>query len=51
MFYSSLFYQYIFNRGLPFDVKIPNNKTLEALRDIEIGNNYEDITLEDLKHP
>jgi DNA-damage-inducible protein J len=43
--------QSVFNRGLPFDVKIPNNKTLEAMLDVETGNNYEDITLEDLKHP
>lgn len=43
--------QSVFNRGLPFDVKIPNNKTLEAMRDVKTGNNYEEITLEDLKHP
>jgi len=41
--------QSVFNRGLPFDVKIPNEETLEAMRDMETGNNYEDIVLEDLK--
>jgi DNA-damage-inducible protein J len=41
--------QSVFNRGLPFDVKIPNEETLEAMKDVETGNNYEDITLEDLK--
>jgi len=41
--------QSVFNRGLPFDVKIPNEETLEAMRDVATGNNYEDITLEDLK--
>jgi len=41
--------QSVFNRGLPFDVKIPNEETLEAMRDVETGNNYEDIVLEDLK--
>lgn len=41
--------QSVLNRGLPFEVKIPNDETLEAMRDVETGNNYEDITLEDLK--
>jgi len=41
--------QSVLNRGLPFDVKIPNNETLEAMRDVETGDNYEEITLEDLK--
>jgi hypothetical protein len=29
--------------------KVPNSKTLETIRDIETGNNYEDVTLEELK--
>ena len=41
--------QSVFNRGLPFDVKIPNEETLEAMRDVATGNNYEDVTLEELK--
>ena len=41
--------QSVLNRGLPFNVKIPNDETLEAMRDVETGNNYEDVTLEDLK--
>lgn len=40
--------QSVFSRGLPFDVKIPNDITLEAMRDVETGANYEDITLEEL---
>ena len=40
--------QSVFNRGLPFEVKIPNDMTLEAMKDVETGNNYEDVTLEDL---
>jgi DNA-damage-inducible protein J len=40
--------QSVFNRGLPFDIKIPNDITLEAMRDVATGTNYEDITLEDL---
>ena len=41
--------QSVFNRGLPFDIKIPNDKTLQAMKDVQTGDNYEDITLEDLK--
>ena len=40
--------QSVFNRGLPFEVKIPNDMTLETIKDIETGENYEDINLEDL---
>lgn len=40
--------QSVFNRGLPFEVKIPNDMTLEAMRDVETGANYEEVTLEDL---
>jgi DNA-damage-inducible protein J len=41
--------QSVLNRGLPFNVKIPNDETLQAMRDVESGENYEDVTLEDLK--
>ena len=40
--------QSVFNRGLPFEVKIPNDMTLEAMKDVETGKNYDEITLEDL---
>ncbi|HIP62017.1 MAG TPA: type II toxin-antitoxin system RelB/DinJ family antitoxin [Sulfurovum sp.] len=40
--------QSIFNRGLPFEVKIPNDMTLEAMKDVKSGKNYEDVALEDL---
>ena len=40
--------QSVFNRGLPFEVKIPNDMTLEAMKDVETGENYEDVTLENL---
>jgi DNA-damage-inducible protein J len=36
----NLFYrQVILNRGLPFEVSLPNDETLAALRDIEEGRN------------
>ena len=41
--------QSVLNRGLPFNVKIPNDETLQAMKDVETGENYEDITLEELK--
>ncbi len=41
--------QSVLNRGIPFNVKIPNDETLQAMKDVETGENYEDITLEDLK--
>jgi len=41
--------QSVFNKGLPFELRIPNDETLEAMKDVETGNNYEDVTLEDLK--
>lgn len=41
--------QSVLNRGLPFEVKIPNDETLQAMRDVETGENYEDVTLEELK--
>jgi len=40
--------QSVFNRGLPFEVKIPNDETLEAMKDVATGVNYEDVTLEEL---
>jgi len=41
--------QSVLNRGIPFNIKIPNDETLQAMRDVETGENYEDVTLEDLK--
>lgn len=40
--------QSVFNRGLPFEVKIPNDMTLQTMNDIESGENYEDVTLDEL---
>ena len=35
-------------KGLPFEVKIPNDETLEAMKQVENGE-YEEITLTQLK--
>ncbi len=40
--------QSVFSRGLPFEVKIPNDMTLQAMKDVESGENYEEVSLEDL---
>lgn len=37
------------NNKIPFDIQKPNKETLEAMWDTESGDNYEIITLEDLK--
>jgi len=34
--------------GIPFELKIPNEETLQAMRDAEMGINMETITLEEM---
>jgi len=39
----TLFFKMIkLNRGLPFEVKIPNEETMEALEDARLGRNLEE---------
>ena len=35
-------------KGLPFEVKIPNDETIQAMKQVENGE-YEEISLEQLK--
>ena len=35
-------------RGIPFELKIPNEETLEAMREIEMGINMEQTTLKEI---
>ena len=35
-------------RGIPFELKIPNEETLAAMQDAEIGINMEEVTLEEM---
>ena len=35
-------------RGIPFELKIPNEETLQAMREVEEGINMEKITLEEM---
>jgi DNA-damage-inducible protein J len=43
------FYQVQLHNGLPFDIKIPNAETLQALDDLETGHNITTGTLSDFK--
>lgn len=43
MFYK----QVIFSHGLPFDVKIPNEETQEAMLDLMLRRNVKEYTLEE----
>ena len=35
-------------RGIPFELKIPNEETLQAMKDAEMGVNMEEITLDEM---
>ena len=39
----------VLKNGLPFEFEVPNKETLKAMKDIESGDNYEEIYLSDLK--
>lgn len=41
--------QAVLERGIPFEVKIPNKKTLEVLKEAEQGVNMQEITFDTLK--
>ena len=41
--------QSVLSQGLPFDMKIPNKKTADSMRNIENNINIETINLESLK--
>lgn len=41
--------QSVLERGIPFEVKIPNEKTIEAIEDARDGKNMKKVTLDELK--
>ena len=41
--------QSVLERGIPFEVKIPNDETLKVLKDAKAGKNMESLTFEQLK--
>ncbi len=41
--------QSVLERGLPFEVKLPNDETLDAIKDARNGKNMDSVSLKDLK--
>ncbi len=41
--------QAVLERGIPFEMKIPNDETLQAMKDVEDGVGLEEISFEQLK--
>lgn len=41
--------QSVLERGIPFQIKIPNNETIQAIEDARNGKNMTKVSLEDLK--
>ena len=41
--------QSVLERGIPFEVKIPNEETIEAIKDARNGKNMTKVTLDELK--
>ncbi len=40
--------QSVMQKGIPFEVKIPNEATLKAIKDVEMKKNVEETTLDEL---
>lgn len=43
------FEQIKMNKGIPFQLKIPNDETMQAIEDARANKNLEDVTLDQLK--
>jgi DNA-damage-inducible protein J len=41
--------QSVLERGLPFEMKIPNNETIKAIKEARTSTNSDTITFEQLK--
>jgi len=41
--------QSVLERGIPFEIKIPNDKTIKAIEDARDGKNMTKVSLEELK--
>lgn len=46
---TMFFEQVKMNKGIPFEIKIPNAETIEAMKDARANSNMETITIDDLK--
>lgn len=47
--FNLFLYQVSLNKGLPFEVKIPNEVTQKVIKDARLGENIDDFTISDLK--
>ena len=41
--------QAVMQRGIPFDVKIPNEETAQTIKDARAGKNMSHVSIEELK--
>ena len=41
--------QSVIERGLPFEMKIPNDETIQAIQDARNGINFDTMTLQELE--
>lgn len=41
--------QSVLERGIPFQIKIPNDVTLQAMKDVDENKNMQELSLEELK--
>ncbi len=41
--------QSVYNRGIPFEIKLPNEETMKAIEETREGKNLENISLDTLK--
>ncbi len=42
--------QCVLEKGIPFEIKIPNDETLEAIKNARANKNMTKVSLEDLKN-
>nr|VFK20620.1 MAG: DNA-damage-inducible protein J [Candidatus Kentron sp. LPFa]VFK68516.1 MAG: DNA-damage-inducible protein J [Candidatus Kentron sp. UNK]VFK73616.1 MAG: DNA-damage-inducible protein J [Candidatus Kentron sp. UNK] len=36
--------QVVFQRGLPFDLRLPNHETIQAIEDVKMGENFQEFS-------
>ncbi len=41
--------QVVMEKGIPFKIKIPNDTTLKAIKDVQEGKNMQEVSFEELK--
>ena len=41
--------QSVMQKGIPFEIKIPNDETLKTIKEARVGKNIKQVTLEEFK--